>query len=98
MRTSIPLSLTNRKRDWFPVCSPDHEWVYYINWDDKKIYRVPLDASAKADAVVASPQDYLGGLSVSPDGKTLAAAVHKAEAQGVAVKIALFEIGSQSQP
>jgi len=54
--------------------------------------------SGKAEAVVASPQDYLGGLSVSPDGKTLAAAVHKAEAQGVAVKIALFEIGSQSQP
>jgi serine/threonine protein kinase len=95
---SNPLRLTDGKLDGFPVCSPDHAWVYYINWDDKKIYRVPLDGSGKADAVVVSPQDYLGGLSVSPDGKMLAAAVHKPEGQGVSVKIALFEIGSQSQP
>jgi eukaryotic-like serine/threonine-protein kinase len=95
---SNPLRLTDGKLDFFPVCSPDHEWVYYINWDDKRIYRVPLDGSGKAEAVVASPQDYLGGLSVSPDGKTLAAAVHKTEKRGVSVKIALFEIGSQSQP
>jgi eukaryotic-like serine/threonine-protein kinase len=95
---SNPLRLTNGKLDFYPVCSPDHEWVYYINWDDKKIYRVPLGGSGKAEAVVHTPQDYLGGLSISPDGKTLAAAVHKTEAPGVTVKIALFEIGSQSQP
>jgi Tol biopolymer transport system component/predicted Ser/Thr protein kinase len=95
---SNPLRLTDGKLDWYPVCSPDQKWVYYINWDDKKIYRVPLGGSGKAEAVVASPQDYLGGLSVSPDGKTLAAAVHKTEGQGVSVKIALFEIGSQRQP
>ncbi len=74
---SNPLRLTDGKLDWYPVCSPDQAWVYYINWDDKKIYRVPLDGSGKAEAVITSPQDYLGGLSVSPDGKTLAAAVHK---------------------
>jgi len=95
---SNPLRLTNGKLNFYPVCSPDHEWVYYINWDDKKIYRVPLGGSGKAEAVVYTPQDYLGGLSISPDGKTLAAAVHKTEAPGVTVKIALFEIGSQSQP
>jgi serine/threonine protein kinase len=95
---SNPLRLTDGKFDLYPVCSPDQEWVYYINWDDKKIYRVPLGGSGKAEAVVASPQDYLGGLSVSPDGKTLAAAVHETEASGVAAKIALFEIGSRSQP
>jgi len=96
---SSPLRLTDGKFDVFPVCSPDQEWVYYINWDDKKIYRVPLDGSGKPGVVVASPQDFLGGgLGISPDGKTLAAAVHKPETQGVAVKIALFEIGSQSPP
>jgi Tol biopolymer transport system component len=95
---SNPLRLTDGKLDFYPVCSPDHEWVYYINWDDKKIYRVPVGGSGKAAAVVTSPQDYLGGMSVSPDGKTLAAAVHETEAQGVSVKIALFEIGSQSHP
>jgi eukaryotic-like serine/threonine-protein kinase len=95
---SNPLRLTTGKLDWYPVCSPDQKWVYYINWDDKKIYRVPLDGSGKAETVVGTPQDYLGGLRVSPDGKTLAAAVHKTELRGVAVKIALFEIGSQSEP
>src|SRR5580658_918698 len=95
---SNPRRLTDGKLDWFPVCSPDHKWVYYMNWDVKRIYRVPLDGSGKAEAVVASPQDYLGGLSISPDGKTLAAAVHKTEPLGVSVKIALFEIGSQSPP
>ena len=53
---SNPLRLTDGKLDLFPVCSPDHEWVYYVNWDDKRIYRVPLDGSAKAEAVVASPK------------------------------------------
>jgi Tol biopolymer transport system component len=95
---SNPLRLTDGKLDFYPVCSPRDEWVYYINWDDKKIYRVPLGGSGKAEAVVATPQDFLGGLGVSPDGKTLVAAVHKTEEPGVAVKIALFEIGSQSQP
>ena len=95
---SNPLRLTDGKLDWYPVCSPDQGWVYYINWDDKKIYRVPLRGLGKAEAVVGTPQDFLGGLGVSPDGKTLVAAVHKTEESGVAVKIALFEIGSQSQP
>ena len=50
---SNPLRLTNGKLDWYPVCSPDHEWVYYINWEDKNIYRVPLGGSGKAEAVVS---------------------------------------------
>jgi len=95
---SNPLRLTDGKLDVFPVCSPDHEWVYYINWDDKKIYRVRVDGSGKTEAVVGTPQDFLGGLGIAPDGKTLAAQVHKTEKQGVSVKVALFEIGSQNQP
>ena len=94
---SNPLRLTDGKLDFYPVCSPRDEWVYYINWDDKKIYRVPLGGSGKAEVVVDTPQDYLGGLSISPDGKTLAAAVHKTEVSRAAAKIALFEIGLQSQ-
>ena len=90
------LKLTDGKFDIFPVCSPDHEWVYYINWEDKKIYRVPLDGSGKPQPVVSTAEDYLGGLGVSPDGKTLVAAVHKTNAQVPAVKIALFDVESQS--
>jgi eukaryotic-like serine/threonine-protein kinase len=95
---SSPQKLTDGKVDWYPVCSADEKWVYYINWDDRKIYRVPLDGSGSGEVVIGTPQDYLRGLRISPDGRTLAAAVHKMEARGVIVKIALFEIGSQSPP
>ncbi len=95
---SSPLKLTDGKLDWWPVCSLDQKWVYYLNWDVKKIYRVPLDGSGKAETVISVPQDYLGGLSISPDGKRLAAAVHGKEGQDVVVKIALFDIGSPSPP
>jgi eukaryotic-like serine/threonine-protein kinase len=89
------LRLTDGKRDWWPVCSPDQKWVYYIKWDDKEIYRVFLDGSGKAEAIANTRADYLGGLDISPDGRSLIAAVHKnEEGQQPAVKIALFEIGS----
>jgi eukaryotic-like serine/threonine-protein kinase len=91
---SSRLKLTGGKLDWWPVCSPDQKWVYYLNWDDKRIYRVPLDGSDKSQVIIATPQDYLGGLNISPDGKRLVAAVHKIEGQQPAVKIALFEIES----
>jgi eukaryotic-like serine/threonine-protein kinase len=88
------LKLTDGKRDWWPVCSPDQKWVYYLNWDNKKIYRVPLDGSGKPQAIVTRAEDYLRGLDISTDGKKLAAAVHKNEGQQNAVKVALFEIES----
>jgi serine/threonine protein kinase len=91
---SSPLKLTDGKLDRWPVCSPDQKWVYYLNWNDKKIYRVPLDGSGKAETIIGVPQDYLRGLGVSPDGKRLVAPVHGKGGQEV--KIALFDIGSPS--
>lgn len=92
---SNPLKLTDGKADSCPVCSPDREWVYYINWDGKvfDIYRVSLDGSTKPERVTSTPAVYLGGLDISPDGKTLVATVRT-----TGVKIAVFKIGSQSQP
>jgi Tol biopolymer transport system component/predicted Ser/Thr protein kinase len=94
---SGPLKLTDGKSDAFPVCSPDQKWVYYSHWVDGRIYRVPLDGSGKTEAISGIPQAYIpvGGLSVSPDGKTLATAVAKT---AEAVKIALFDLGSASPP
>ena len=94
---SGPLKLTDGKSDAFPVCSPDQKWVYYSHWVDGRIYRVPLDGSGKTEAISGIPQAYIpvGGLSVSPDGKTLATAVAKT---AEAVKIALFDLGSPSPP
>ena len=94
---SSPLKLTGGKSDASPVCSPDQKWVYYSHWVDGRIYRVPLDGSGKTEAISGIPQGYIpvGGLSVSPDGKTLATAVAKT---AEAVKIALFDLGSPSPP
>jgi len=70
---------------------------------DGQIYRVPLDGSGKSESIFVLPQGYipLGGLSGSPDGKTLATAVaggQVAAAPEKGVKIALFDVGSPSQP
>ena len=94
---SSPLKLTDGKSDAFPVCSPDQKWVYYSDWVGGHIYRVPLDGSGKTEAISGIPQGYIpmGGLSVSPDGKSLATAVAKT---AEAVKIALFDLGSPSPP
>jgi Tol biopolymer transport system component len=101
---SRPLQLTNGVSSHrSPVCSPDQKWVYYNDYHGRHIYRVRLDGSGKPEAVFAVPDGYRGflGLSVSPDGKTLAAAVEKGQLletmEGTA-KIALFDLGSSSPP
>jgi serine/threonine protein kinase len=98
---SNPLRLTGGKWDRRPVCSSDQEWVYYADDADNRICRVPLDGSGKTEAIFEVPRGYfsLSGLSVSPDGKTLATAVEKGqEAEAEAIKIALFDLGSPSPP
>ena len=52
-----------------------------------------MDGSGKPEEIAGS-EDFLDGLGVSPDGKLLAAAVHEQEHGQLAVKIALFQIGS----
>jgi eukaryotic-like serine/threonine-protein kinase len=93
-----PVQLTDGKQDWWPVCSPDQKWVYYADFRDSKIHRVPLDSSSKSEAALDLPQGYpiAAALSFSPDGKTLAAALLDQQLRGT--KIALFDLGSSSPP
>ena len=95
---SSPLKLTDGTDDFWPVCSPDQKWVYYLEQSDDRIHRVPLDASSKSEELFSIPKGYrsqpLGRLSVSPDGKTLAIPV----VQQVDVKIALFGLESSGPP
>ena len=97
---SGPVKLTDGRYDFHPVCTPDQKWVYYIDFTDDHIYRVPLNGSGKGEPIL--PQLLaIGGLSVSPDGKTLAAAVaggQATEAPEEAARIALFDLGSSSPP
>ena len=95
---SSPLKLTDGKADYFPVCSPDQKWVYYVESMSPHIYRVPLDASGKTEAIIGMPQDYRAGqLGISPNGKSLATVATKATG-AAALKIAVFELGSSSPP
>ena len=94
---SDPLRLTDDHMDMSPVCSPDQKWVYYFHFAQRRIYRVPLDGSAKGEAV-SGPQFFVGqSLGLSPDGKTLVAAVGDAHLPGM-TKIALIQIGASTPP
>jgi len=94
---SSPVRLTDGRMDRYPVCSPDQKWVYYIDVISQHISRVPLEGSGKTEPMFDVPTHYFfaGGLTISPDGKTLAAPV---EMTPMAVNIALFELGSSSPP
>ena len=98
---SSPLKLTDGNYDFYPVCSPDQKWVYYLDFVDGHICRVPLTGSGTAEPI--SPRGYgaIGGLSISPDGKTLAAAVAGGQTTGApeaAASIALFDLAASSPP
>src|SRR5215831_8182619 len=78
----------------------DQKWVYYVDDTFTHISRVPLDGSGKTEAIISFPQDYIvagGALSISPDGKSLAAVVANATG-AAALKIAVFGLGSSSPP
>src|SRR5260370_20574446 len=69
---SSPLKLTDGKFDYWPVCSLDQKWVYYVSEIATHISRVPLDGSGKTEAIISMPQDYqAAALSISPHRTTL---------------------------
>src|SRR5277367_1999910 len=71
---SHPVKLADANFDVFPVCSAKHNWVYYFA-NVQELWRVPLDGSGPAEAVVGSRVSgaFLAGrgIGISPDGKTL---------------------------
>jgi eukaryotic-like serine/threonine-protein kinase len=61
--------LSDGKRDWFPVCSPDGKWVYYSDqFNGAKLTRVPLDGG-KTERLSELPAYEF---DISPDGKLAA--------------------------
>ena len=96
---SSPVKLTDGAFDVFPVCSNDQKWVYFVDYVGRHISHVPLDGSSKSQALFSVPQgySYFYGLTISPDGKTLATAIKRGQLpetmEGTA-KIALFELES----
>ncbi len=97
---SSPVRLTEGKRDFRSVCSPDEKWVYYYDQVAGRISRVPLDGSGKAGAVSGSavPNSFIAsaGFGLSGDGKVLAYLVEVVDpvTQNGKEKVALLDIGS----
>jgi serine/threonine protein kinase len=97
---SGPVRLTEGKRDFRSVCSPDGKWAYYYDQAAGRISRVPLDGSGKAEAVPGSvvPNSFVagGGVGLSGDGKVLAYLVEVVDpgTQNGKQQVALLDIGS----
>ena len=99
---SSPVKVTNGKRDTRAICSPDGKWVYYYDQDGRRIARVPLDGSGKAEPLPGSvvPNSFLAGSGhvLSADGKMLAYMVEVLDpaTQNGEQKLALLDLGSSA--
>ena len=100
---SSPTSLADGQFDEPPVCAAQQNAVYYES-DRKQIWRVPLDASAKPQAIPSSviPHAIMVGreLAISPDGNTLAYLVEvlTSEKQSGIQKVALLDLATLNSP
>jgi Tol biopolymer transport system component len=61
--------ITDGQSDHYPVCSPDGQWVYYLDRTTARLTRAPLDGG-KPERLSERP-DY-GAVDISPDGKLAA--------------------------
>jgi serine/threonine protein kinase len=74
-----PKQLTNGRFDHDPVCSPDSEWVYYLEQHPSQAMRVRVDGSSPPEPVPRSlvPDAIITsrGVTASADGEYLAMVV-----------------------
>jgi eukaryotic-like serine/threonine-protein kinase len=95
------MRLTSGRAEAWPVCSPDHKWVYYLC--EQNICRILVDGSGKSEAIPKSaiiPRgSFIFGfpISVSPDGGTLAYMVSDTT-NGGAPSLALLDLRSGTPP
>ena len=69
---SNPMKLTSGSL-WSPACSPDGQFVFYVNVDSpQKIWRIPVAGGSPVQIAEIMGDDISGRLSVSPDGQFLA--------------------------
>ena len=97
---SHPTQLTDGSDDFFgsaATCAANHDWVYFFR-DVEHIWRVPLNASGKAEPVLATavPHSFQAarGMGLSPDTKTLAYMVELVNLEGEngTPKLALLDL------
>ncbi len=61
--------LSSGQDDLYAVCSPDGKWVYYLDRNNARLTRVPLEGG-KPERLSDSPE--YGPVDISPDGKLAA--------------------------
>jgi serine/threonine protein kinase len=107
---SHPVQLTDGADDGWNssvACSGNHDWIYFFR-DTKSIWRAAIngtiDGTGKAEPVPGSSVDKAfqagRGLSISPDGKTLAYLVEfiNVEAAAGTPRIALLDLATLTAP
>jgi Tol biopolymer transport system component len=100
---SHPLKLAEGRNDSFPLCAANQDWVYYFS-GTKELWRAPLDGSGKGEPISGSSVagGFLAGrgISISPDGKTLAYVVEivGSDSDPGRMKIALLDVATLSSP
>jgi serine/threonine protein kinase/Tol biopolymer transport system component len=99
-----PVRLTYGRLDYFPACSRDGKWVYYVDAAQGRLMRVPLAGKGSSEVVPGSamPNAILAAYTfgLSPDGKQLAYLVSTTDpaTKAISTKIALLDIGSGKPP
>jgi WD40 repeat protein len=100
---SNPTPLTKGTFDYFPMCSPDGKWIYYLAGEAHPLMRVRLEGGDAEPVPSTEIQRMFGigaGWAISPDGKLLA---YNAELtvvdnpQSAVSKLALVSLDSGSQ-
>jgi eukaryotic-like serine/threonine-protein kinase len=101
---SHPVQLTDGQDDGWSsavACSGNHDWIYFFR-DTERLWRVAINGTGKAEPVQGSYVDKAfqagRGLSISPDGKTLAYLVEfiNLEAASGTPRIALLDLATLS--
>ena len=80
--------ITDGQSDQHAVCSPDGQWVYYLNSTNFRLTRIPLDGG-KPERLSDIPE--YGPVDISPDGKL---AAFGASAVGPKKQLALVPVDS----
>jgi serine/threonine protein kinase len=83
--------LSSGQQDNFPVCSPDSQWIYYMDDNAGGIMKVPIDGGPP-ERVTAQTLD--GTFDISPDGATAVFGIID-HANGHQDKLVFFDLSTR---
>jgi|HubBroStandDraft_6_1064221.scaffolds.fasta_scaffold12235_4 serine/threonine protein kinase len=93
--------LTYGSTDIAANCAPDGKWVYYEDWVNSQLMRVPINGGTPEivpGTIVPHTIFTQPGFGVSRDGKWLAILLNQIESNGSANKIALVPLDAGPNP